>query len=96
MSVYNAISVDLFVTNTPKETSLRSPLHLPLLHVDRMTLRRRLLVLAPHLDRLVRLARDQTRSRQIERARKNTCLAIQRSYVALPVRSYPAAPPFAP
>ena len=66
-------------TNTPKETPPSSPFQLPLLHINRISLRTRLLLFLPNLDRLIRLARNQPRSRQIERAREDARLAIQRS-----------------
>ena len=62
-----------------KETTSRPPFLLPLLHVNRVRLGRRIFVLSPDLYGLVRLARDQTRSREIEGTRKDTRLTLQRS-----------------
>ena len=62
-----------------KETTSRPPFLLPLLHVNRVGLRRCVFVLSPDLYGLVRLARDQARSREVEGTREDTRLALQRA-----------------
>ena len=47
--------------------------------INGVRLRRRVLVLLPDLDRLVRLGRDETRASLIKRARKDTRLRLERA-----------------